>query len=306
MIEHLGELADKQTSRAIAMGFTRSVLTRMGGKSSEFVAKHWGEHFPFYYVTEYPRSGGNWLSRMIADYLQIPFPERPVFPLGFRCVVHNHWKHSGRLKRVYYLVRDGRDVCVSMYFFCIRGLNSSDRAIRQYYARRCRFAASTGDMIQRPADYLPQFIETWVKTPYGCRLSWPEHVGQWAFDRPGVVVVKYEDLLDDCEGTLARILPVHTGQAVVPARLSATVEKFRFENQTGRERGDANPSEFIRKGIAGDWMNHFTRDAGEAFDRYCGDMLVGLGYERDRSWFLDLPKESQPSSLIGVGRVAST
>ncbi len=64
----------------------------------------------------------------------------------------------------------------------------------------------------------------------------------------------------------------------------------------------------LRKGQAGDWRNHFTREAAEIFDRYCGDMLISTGYEPDHEWVRRLPAagaESRPvvpTSATGSGQ----
>ena len=39
-----------------------------------------------------------------------------------------------------------------------------------------------------------------------------------------------------------------------------------------------------RKGVAGDWRNHFTPEAAHVFDSIAGELLVESGYEPDRSW----------------------
>ena len=99
---------------------SRMQLMRISSRITKLIACCWGESFPFYYVTEYPKSGGSWLADMIADYLQIPRPVHYHLPLSFTCVIHNHWGYSPRLRRVFYLYRDGRDVVVSDYFFINR------------------------------------------------------------------------------------------------------------------------------------------------------------------------------------------
>ena len=105
------------------MSSVMSCMRVLASRSTRVVGMVAGERFPFYYVSEYPRSGGTWLSQMVADYLKIPFPIHYVFPLGFQCVVHNHWPYSSRFQRVVYLYRDGRDICISMLFFALRGLH---------------------------------------------------------------------------------------------------------------------------------------------------------------------------------------
>ena len=182
------------------MSVLQSYLRRFGTKTTKVAALCTGERFPFYYVTEYPRSGGTWLSQMIADYLQIPFPTHYVLPIGFESVLHNHWSYSPRLKRVFYLYRDGRDICVSMLFFALRGLRLQDPATHRYFSRRLAGIGSADINELNPAQLMPRFVEAWVKRPMGCRQSWTSHVAEWAFERPNVVCVTYEDLRRDCVG----------------------------------------------------------------------------------------------------------
>ena len=47
----------------------------------------------------------------------------------------------------------------------------------------------------------------------------------------------------------------------------------------GRQRGQEDPGSFFRKGIIGDWKNHFDQSCLDTFMRYGGDLLRELGYE---------------------------
>jgi hypothetical protein len=40
----------------------------------------------------------------------------------------------------------------------------------------------------------------------------------------------------------------------------------------------------MRKGVIGDWRNHFTEEACKVFDQFAGNELIRLGYEKDHSW----------------------
>ena len=104
-----------------------------------------------------------------------------------------------------------------------------------------------------------------------------------------VVTLTYEQLLTDAVGTLERVLPAHTGEPFDRERAAAIVDKFSFKRQTGRRAGTEDRKSFLRKGVAGDWVNHFDRSAGERFDQLAGDLLVELGYADDRRWYHDLP-----------------
>jgi hypothetical protein len=252
------------------------------------VARYFGEAFPFYYVMEYPKSGGSWLADMIADYLQIPRPVQPVFPIGFRAVIHGHWSYSPRLRRVTYLYRDGRDVATSMYFRALQLVhNAPDRAVRSYLGRR---APSLLQIEAGDASRLPQFIEEWARGRLGAHMSWSRHIEQWTCNRPHVVTVSYEQLLEEPVEHMDRVLCALTGEETNLDRLSATVHKFSFAQQTGRSRGSEDRTSFLRKGIAGDWKAHFNRESGRIFDSHFGSTLVQLGYEPDREWWKSLPE----------------
>ncbi len=267
------------------MGLIRRNLQRFGTHGTRLLGAVWGEQFPFYYVMEYQKSGGTWLGSLIADYLQIPFPQHTVMPMGCSCVVHGHWRYSPRLRRVFYLYRDGRDVMVSLFFYRMRQIDLArrrgevdphERTYRRLFGPRFDPADAAG--------LLPRFIEHEARHPTGTRVPWHVHCAEWAFDRPGVVTLSYEALLADTAGTLATALPAHTGAPIDADRLRASVAKFSFQKQTGRRPGQEDRGDFKRKGIAGDWRNHFTRETAETFDHLHGDMLVRLGYEPDRTW----------------------
>jgi hypothetical protein len=83
-----------------------------------------------------------------------------------------------------------------------------------------------------------------------------------------------------------RLIPVpRSSQDCVPMYLLRDiVEKHRFERVAGRKRGEENVQSHFRKGVPGDWRNHFGDRHVRAFkDRY-NDLLLKLGYETDPDW----------------------
>jgi Sulfotransferase domain len=98
--------------------------------------------------------------------------------------------------------------------------------------------------------------------------------------------VRYEDLLErpDKEATrLFRFLGADASTEVV----EECVEEASFEKGSGRQRGqDDYPLRHgkYRKGIAGDWKNVFIERDTEIFKETAGDLLIGLGYEKDNTW----------------------
>jgi hypothetical protein len=106
--------------------------------------------------------------------------------------------------------------------------------------------------------------------------------------RKDAIHVRYEDLHGDTAGKLQRIVLGLTGERLRLEEATAIAEEFSFERQAGRQPGEENKRSFLRKGLVGDWRNHFSREAKATFDRYAGDGLILLGYERDRTWVEDV------------------
>ena len=70
----------------------------------------------------------------------------------------------------------------------------------------------------------------------------------------------------------------------VALRLIGCDNKNIFKNKAGRNPGDENKLSFLRKGIAGDWKNYFSKEANQVFNKFAGKELIKLGYEIDDSW----------------------
>lgn len=62
------------------------------------------------------------------------------------------------------------------------------------------------------------------------------------------------------------------------------MERSSFRFHSGRDVGQENRRRFARKGIIGDWRNHFTEADKRLFKEIAGEMLVELGYERNSDW----------------------
>jgi sulfotransferase len=233
-----------------------------------------GDYFPFYYVAEHPRSCGTWIAHMVSDYLQLPFPKISIFPLGFKCIIHNHWPYHSRYRRAIYVVRDGRDVAISSFFYALRHikLNKDKEYFLAIYP-----SLRTCELEYSPAVF-ERFLSEWFIRPAGCRYNWIDHIKQWAFENKNVCVVKYEDFHADCETQLRILIEWLCDDLINSELIAYTVNKFSFRKQTRRNQGECNEMSRKRKGIIGDWKNYFTPESLNLFEQKAGNIMKQLGY----------------------------
>jgi hypothetical protein len=83
-----------------------------------------------------------------------------------------------------------------------------------------------------------------------------------------------------------RPLPVpRSRQDSVPIHLLRDiVQQHRFEQLAGRKRGEEDVNSHLRKGVPGDWKNHFGEEHIRVFKTRYNDLLLTLGYEDDPDW----------------------
>lgn len=244
---------------------------------------------PVLFVAGLPKSGSTWLERMLASYpgyREVLLPEASFAELagqaghlfelppgcfhrlrGALVLAKMHCPGTPGNVAVLreagipcaILHRDPRDVAVSYVHYVgntpwhqdhpeLRGLDAAG-ALRFFLRRR-----------------LPEFA-AWMR-------SWRDHR-----DPETSLMLRYEEMLADPAGSLRRVLALF-GLAAEEELLAGIVERHRFEASRSSGEGGA----FFRKGVAGDWRNHFDGALKEDFLASAGSLLVEFGYEQDDAW----------------------
>lgn len=171
---------------------------------------------------------------------------------------------SGRVN--FFIYRDPRDLLVSQVFFATD--MHEEHGMHDYYQSLPDFGerlkvAITG--VDRDGLYMVS-----VKGRY-------EGVFQW-LEQPNVMCIRYEDLVDRRESTLASMLD--------------EVERTGYKIPTPRETAAAilveaiqpKKSRTFRVGKTGNWKEYFTDEHKRLFKDVAGDLLVRLGYEASDDW----------------------
>jgi hypothetical protein len=187
-------------------------------------------------------------------------------------------------------MRDGRDALTSLYFFIARRLPAGDNPRLTRQQRRLFPNLRNRDDV---AANIGPFIERQMQRPHPSPVHWGAHVRSYfATEGHHLAMLRYEDLRSDPERALAEAMSRLEAAPPDAERLRMAIAKFAFERQAGRKTGQEDRASFLRKGEVGDWRNHFTREAAEIFDRYCGEALIEAGYESDRTWLDQFSKHA--------------
>jgi hypothetical protein len=233
--------------------------------------------FPLYVVNEYPKSGGSWIGEMVAESLSIPFP-RNRLPVFGASVLHGHMMHAWNMHNILIVWRDGRDVLVSQYYHFLFRNERGNGALVDKTRRDLRFTDYSD--IQ---NNLPRFMDYVFEAPKHPRFNWVDFGNRWA-ESKRCTHVKYESMRHNPVGELRRVVRELSGTDLSIDAANRIVENQSFSRASGRKPGEENRNSFLRKGVVGDWSNHFNAAAKRRFDALAGDLLIKLGYELNHDW----------------------
>lgn len=235
------------------------------------------------FIVSYPRSGNTWLRFILANLLH---PEGVASFANIEALVPDIHKNTDAVlrrmsgprllkshaafepsyPRVLYLCRDPRDVAVSDYYYLLTRSQLANESMEEY-------------------------LDLFLQGQVGNGVSWRDHVEGWWGSRPeadNLLLVRYEDMLDDAVGQLTRIV-AFAGLEQSTAAIEAAIQKASLRNMKESERvhGHAHRATrhtkegipFVRSGSKGQWRKEIPSDFVRAMTEIWGDTMSKLGYE---------------------------
>lgn len=244
-------------------------------------------------VIGYPKSGNTWSARLIADMLDSPVSRfknalplategqgrkggyfvtqlhmRPIYDDECNDVLKsasefNLSKISG--ERAVIMFRDPFDVVVSVKeYWRIKSIQDTINVMAH------------GKWPLLSIGAYPAFIRSWMTQ----LKAGSDDKGQI------MAVLRYEDL----HRSAAEALKILFGELGLPFhldRIDNVVERQSFDKKKdeisrdggGRPHGRSVQLRNLRKGIVGDWVNHFSSDDLSIAEKYLGDIRREMGYD---------------------------
>ncbi|XP_044137490.1 sulfotransferase 2B1-like [Bufo gargarizans] len=232
------------------------------------------------YNVTYPKSGSNWMiqilnlikhkgdlekSNSIPIFMRSPWFEsignrEPIEKMESPRILSSHLQHHIFAKsffkskaKIIYTMRNPKDIIVSFFHFT--------KILK----------------IFQPAEDFQNFIEDFIqgKVLFG---SYFDHVKGWMQmkDDSRFFIITYEELMQDLRGSVVRICKFW-GQELDDAQIDLVVKHSSFKSMKENKMSnwseispdimDLTKGQFMRKGISGDWKNHFTVAQSEYFDK---------------------------------------
>jgi Sulfotransferase domain len=171
--------------------------------------------------------------------------------------------------RGFHIVRDPRDIVVSAYFSHLY----SHKPFAGLAERRDRLQA-----VSKKEGLLLELENR--QHEFRAMLDWD-------YDQPNVFELRMEDATRAAPAEVPQIidfLGLGEGDGLTERRLGQIIAANEFSVLAGRSPGEEDVQDHYRKGMPGDWVNHFEAEHVAYFKEHYGELLIKLGYETDDNW----------------------
>ncbi|XP_038066033.1 sulfotransferase 1A1-like [Patiria miniata] len=171
--------------------------------------------------------------------------------------------------RIVYVMRNPKDLVVS-YFYFMKMANPSPDSLSESFG---------------------QFFDKMLRGDVSYGPWWDHYLYFWQQrHEPNILLLQYEDMKRDLRGNVEKIsqflgkrLSAETLDAITEHCTFANMKKNPMANLDYMFAQEEKPVAFMRKGIVGDWKNHFTVAQNEAMDALIKEKLHGTGLTFDFS-----------------------
>jgi hypothetical protein len=233
-----------------------------------------------YLVISLGKSGANWLYNLIGslpDIQKLDMTEAGISgssadELGMLPIGHVMYSHIWHLKKVidkiiannittFYIYRDIRDVLVSEYYH-------KKHMDPERFEEIFPILKLVNDKTAFDLDIIMQWSTT---------VLYYNDVFAWVNDKK-FSSIRYEDLIVRPEHEIKMAFE-HYGINLSKEEISSAVSSASFPAMSGRDAGVENLTSHYRKGIVGDWRNHFSVNQADEFMGWFGPVLNLLGYD---------------------------
>jgi sulfotransferase family protein len=258
--------------------------------------RHWGISPNDVFLASHQRSGSTWLRFLLCEVLtknsadfnsvRLTLPDIRHHRQGLKLagdgrLIKTHEPYREVYKKAIYIVRDPRDVAVSLHEY------------------------------DRPSQGFDRFVSSFVQGKATAHGSWYRNVRSW-LDSPlvgngNLLLVKYETMRADPQGALVSILQFLGGpiepEAIRSAIANNSLHGMRAKEDRARATGLEVSGEKIRSrgrgvrnGLVGEWRARLTEAQAKLIEDHAGELLAKLGYAGHLT-----PCEAKVESESGAG-----